>query len=106
MFMPGTKIVCVNADFCEAAKILYTELPKKDATYTVRDVRPGISLADGKTNEVAVLLEELSNPLNTAKVPQERAFNIERFAPLDPNFEVEIEKEAKPIKHVGTLVEA
>lgn len=106
MYSIGQKVVCISDVFCEAAKLLYTELPKKDATYTVRDVRPGISLADGKTNEVAVLLEELSNPLNTAKVPQERAFNIERFAPLDPNFEVEIEKEAKPIKHVGTLVEA
>lgn len=105
MYTQGQKIVCVDDSFTDAAKILYTELPKKDATYTVRDVRPGISLADGKTNEVAVLLEELSNPLNSAKIPQERAFNIERFAPLDPNFEVEIEKEAKPISHVGTLAE-
>jgi hypothetical protein len=104
MYSIGQKVVCIDAEFCANAKALYTDLPVQDATYTVRDVRPGISLADGKTNEIAVLLEELSNPLNTAKVPQERAFNIERFAPLDPNFEVEIEKEAQPISHIGTLV--
>ena len=105
MYSTGQQVVCCNADFTDAAKSLYTALPVKDATYTVRTVLPGIAL-DNKTHEVAVLLEELTNPLNTAKVPQERAFNIERFAPLDPNFEVEVEKEAKPIKHVGTLVEA
>lgn len=105
MYTQGQKVVCCDDEFAAAVKSLYTELPKKDATYTVRDVRPGIAL-DNKTHEVAVLLEELNNPLDSAKVPQERAFNIERFAPLDPNFEVEIEEEAKPIKHVGTLVEA
>lgn len=105
MFMPGTKVVCIDDTFSDAVKALYTELPKKDSTYTVRDVRPGIAL-DNQTHEVAVLLEELTNPPNTAKIPQERAFNIERFVPLDPNFEVEIEEEAKPIKHIGTLVEA
>lgn len=106
MYSIGQKVVCVDAEFGDNAKALYTELPVQDATYTVRNVLPGINLADGKTHEVAVLLVELTNPLNSAVVPQERAFNIERFAPLDPNFEVETEEQAKPIKHAGTLVEA
>ncbi len=92
MYAIGTKVVCVNDTFSDAVKALYTALPVKDATYTVRDVRPGIAL-DNKTHEVAVLLEELINPLNTAKVPQERAFNIERFAPLDHHTEEEEERQ-------------
>ena len=97
MFLPGSKVVCINDTFSDAVKALYTALPVKDATYTVRDVRPGIAL-DNKTHEVAVLLEELTNPLNTAKVPQERAFNIERFAPLTPLTLEDEEEHAEPIK--------
>lgn len=104
MYTQGQKVICCDDVFTDFIKAIYTALPVKDSIYTVRDVIPGIN-QDNKTHEVAVLLVELTNPLNSAKVPQERAFNIERFAPLDPNFEVEIEKEAKPIKHVGTLVE-
>lgn len=102
MYAIGTKVVCVNDEFSEAVKALYTALPVKDATYTVRDVRPGIAL-DNKTHEVAVLLEELTNPLDTAKVPQERAFNIERFAPLTPFTEEEEEEDKAPIHHEREL---
>lgn len=105
MYSLGQKVICRDDVFTDFIRARYTSLPVRDATYTVRAIIPGIA-QDNKTHEVAVLLEELTNPLDSAKVPQERAFNIERFAPLDPNFEVEIEKEAKPIEHVGTLVEA
>jgi hypothetical protein len=98
MYSVGQQVVCINDSFSDAVRALYKALPVKDTAYTIRDVLPGIAL-DNKTHEVACLLVELVNPLDTAKVPQERAFNIERFAPLDPNFEVEVEELAEPVGH-------
>ena len=105
MYSVGQRVVCIDAEFSDFIKSLYVELPVKDTVYTIRDVMPGIG-ADNKTYEVAVLLVELKNNLNNHPVPTENAFNVERFAPLDPNFEVEIEKEAAPLKHHGALVHA
>lgn len=102
MYSIGQKVVCIDDQFCDSAKKLYTALPVKNVTYTVRDVLPGIAL-DNKTHEVAVRLEELTNPLNSAPIPQERSFNIERFAPLNPNYEVEVDRISEPIEH-GDLV--
>lgn len=95
MYLPNQEVVCIDDNFSPYILERYTALPVKDRTYTVRDVIPGIGL-DNKTHQVAVLLEELTNPLNNSKTPQEYAFNIERFAPLDPNYEVEIEESYEP----------
>ena len=102
MYSIGQKVVCINDEFSDWIKSIYTALPVKNSTYTIRDVRPGIN-EDNKTYEVAVLLEELTNPLNSAKVPQERAFNVERFAPLNPFTEEEEEEDKAPIHHEREL---
>ena len=80
-FKPGQKVVCVNADFSMYPMIYehYKALPKKNQTYTVREVRP-------MGAEGGILLEELKNDL--VFFPHfggklEAAFNPNRFKPLD-----------------------
>ncbi len=94
MYSIGQKVVCIAADFPEPVRKFYTALPVENAVYTVRDVLPGINL-DGKTHEVAILLEELVNPVLTK---HEAAFNVERFAPLDPTSETDEESASEPLQ--------
>ncbi len=79
MFSPGQKVACVDDQFPLGIEKLYTALPKKDSTYTVRDLVPGVSLANSE-GETALYLVELVNPANRHGI--EYGFNAERFAPL------------------------
>jgi hypothetical protein len=94
MFMQGQSVVCIDGEFGAAVRQFYHELPTKGVTYTVRDVCPGQSM-DGEP-ECAVTLVELVNPTQ-GKSNIERAFNAERFAPLE---ELPDQVEAKP-EYIG-----
>lgn len=100
MFIPGQKVACVNDQFPLGTDKLYTALPRKDTIYTVRDLIPGVSLANSE-GEVAVYLVELVNPANRHGI--EYGFNAERFAPLDT---VEDEAEIYVAKEEPELVPA
>jgi hypothetical protein len=91
MFMKGQQVVCINDAFEAWVYKLYAQLPKKDVTYTVRDVYIGKEdLKDKDGGSVGIILNEVKNPIDpTCKSgPQELGFNSERFAPLE---EVEFE---------------
>lgn len=105
MYPKGTKVVCVNADFPEAAKRLYKVLPVKDTVYTVRATyvgRGNFTKADsGKMDgEIGVLLEEIKNPadptLRTGLLG-ELGFKAERFAEVEPDKE-KPKSLAKPVR--------
>ena len=101
MFMTGQKVVCVNDQFEAWVHKLYAELPKKNNTYTVREVYIGKQdLKDKDGGSVGITLKEIRNPIDpTCKSgPQELGFNSERFAPLE-----EIDSE---MENVEELVEA
>ena len=92
----GQQVVCINDDFAPWVFDLYKNLPKKDATYTIREIRLGRSSPTFKVDEDScdlkivgakfddlLLLEELTNPNDPhSSVPQELGFKGERFAPL------------------------
>jgi hypothetical protein len=89
-FKPGMKVVCIDDDFSMHPMISehYKVLPKKDITYTIRQVRPAGA-------EGGILLDEIKNPpifftLYQGKL--EPAFNPIRFAPLDELHSEEAEK--------------
>lgn len=101
MFMKGQKVVCINDQFEPWVYKIYAEVPKKDSTYTVRDVYIGKQdLKDKDGGSVGITLKEIRNPIDpTCKSgPQELGFNSERFAPLE-----ELDSE---IENVEELVEA
>ena len=79
MFAPGQKVACIDDQFPLGIEKLYTALPKKDSIYIVRDLVPGVSLANSE-GETALYLVELINPANRHGI--EYGFNAERFAPL------------------------
>jgi hypothetical protein len=97
MFDIGQKIVCINDNFEDLVgtpngpvplKTLYTQLPVKNQTYVVRDVRAGVN-AKGQGKE-SLLLVGLNNPpceKNGQPRPltpmTERGFDGDRFRPLD-----------------------
>lgn len=91
MFEPGEKVVCVDDRFHPEIACLFTALPEKGVTYTVRECEPGrarwVSAQKGWDSvEMKVLLVELVNPLDpsTAKgCPSELGFAARRFAPLE-----------------------
>ncbi|NBW57710.1 hypothetical protein EBR43_07995 [bacterium] len=99
--MKGQKVVCINDQFEPWVYKIYAEVPKKDSTYTVRDVYIGKQdLKDKDGGSVGITLKEIRNPIDpTCKSgPQELGFNSERFAPLE-----ELDSE---IENVEELVEA
>ena len=79
MFLPNQKVVCVDGNFPLGIEKFYGELPKEGATYTIRDIVPGVGLT-GEEGEVAVYLCEIISPVNNHGI--ERGFRAERFAPL------------------------
>lgn len=109
MFNTGQRVVCVDDQFDPWVYDLYTALPNKGSTYTVRDVSPGKSNpqfsvdADARVAmtaydyDILVRLVELVNPLDPqTSPPQELGFRGERFAP-----QVEAEEEAELALAVG-----
>ncbi len=82
----GQRVVCVNGTFSDFVRALYTQLPVKGVTYTIREVFLGrekmVNAGDAAT--VGVLLEELVNPPDPFHAGrQELGFSSERFAPLE-----------------------
>jgi hypothetical protein len=71
MFLPNQKVVCVDGKFPLGIEKLYAELPKEAATYTIRDIVPGVGLT-GEEGETAVYLCEITGPLNAHGI--ERGF--------------------------------
>jgi hypothetical protein len=93
----GQKIVCINDTFSDFIKAIYTQLPVKGKTYTVREVFLGREkvVKGGDTATVGLLLEELRNPPDPFHVgQQELGFSSERFAPLEELPPEAIESEA------------
>jgi hypothetical protein len=94
MFQIGDKVVCINADFSMYPNIfeLYSQLPKRDEVYTVRERQfvQGVGYR--------ILLEELVNEpvyIDMVKGRVEPAFNANRFALLNDPVSVEVEEEAE-----------
>ena len=90
--MVGQKVVCINDEFSDAVKKLYTHLPVKDVTYVIRNVELGAN-TKGEAGEVCLHLIGLVNPPGSVPPHRERGFNAERFRPLnDSRTEIEIEE--------------
>ncbi len=91
MFDKGQKVVCINDDFSETVRHIYRQLPRRDETYTVREVsigRSSVTSGAGGANTISylVLLEELHNPEDPYMhegAGQEMGFRSDRFAPLE-----------------------
>ncbi len=82
----GQKVVCINDTFNGFVKAVYTQLPVKGATYTIREVFLGREkiVKGGDSATVGLLLNELTNPPDPFHVgKQELGFSSERFAPLE-----------------------
>lgn len=88
MFVPNQQVVCCDDNISPAA-LEFVQPLIKDKMYTVRDVVPGININGGE-GEVTVYLVEITNSINPAGI--ERGYNAERFAPLAPPVEEEIEE--------------
>jgi hypothetical protein len=82
----GQKVVCINDAFPDFVRAIYTQLPAKGRTYTIREVFLGREkiVKGGDTATVGLLLEELHNPPDPFHAGrQELGFSSERFAPLE-----------------------
>ncbi len=95
MFLTGQKVVCIDGQFHEATKAIYTALPVQDVVYVVRGMAPGVSvrLEEG---ELAVYLVGLHNPCSSVPPHRERGFKAERFRPLEEMTEEEIKAMGEP----------
>ncbi len=111
MFDIGEKVVCIDDRFHPEIAFMYTDLPVKGSTYTVRECEMGraqwVSAQKGWDSvDMKVLLVELTNPLDPSTLkgcPSELGFAARRFAPLDSlhdHDEEAVEKE------IGDLVPA
>ena len=91
MFEPGEKVVCVDDRIHPEVACLYSALPKKGDTYTVRECEPGrakwVSAQKGWDSvDMKVLLVELVNPVDPSTLlgcPSELGFAARRFVPLE-----------------------
>lgn len=95
MFLTGQKVVCIDGQFPESLKALYTALPVEGVVYVVRGLAPGVSptLQEG---ELAVYLVGLQNPCSSVPPHRERGFRAERFRPIDELTEEEIKAMGEP----------
>jgi hypothetical protein len=96
--LKGQKVVCINDSFSEFVRALYTQLPVKGDTYTIREMFLGREkiVKGGDSATVGLLLEELVNPPDPFHAgQQELGFSSERFAPVEelPAEEAEQEEE-------------
>lgn len=98
MFSRGQKVVCVDDEFEDTIKDQYTALPVRNEVYTVRDCYMGHDVV--RRDEVALLLEELTNPVATIS-GVEKGFRAERFAPLIPDMEEESEEAVEILVPAG-----
>lgn len=92
----GQKVVCINETFSDFVRALYTQLPAKGKTYTIREVFLGREkmVNGGESATVGLLLLELNNPADPFHAGrQELGFSSERFAPLEELPPEEVEEE-------------
>ena len=80
MFLPNTKVVCVDDKFPDGINDVYNALPRKGSLYTVRDIVPGQGF--GLEPTVAVYLDELVNLPNMHGI--EPGFAPHRF--VEPEY--------------------
>jgi len=87
MFVVGQKVVCIDDKFPVWAVKLYTQLPRRDVIYTIRQIVLGQSLQVDTNKfdiDVVIYLQDIYNPNDpNAKIPIELGFKQERFAPLN-----------------------
>lgn len=96
MFQNGQRVVCIDDRFDPWVYDLYTSLPRRNGTYTVRALGVGRSNPQfaldaearlhvtGADPDLLILLEELHNPDDPhSTIRQELGFRAERFAPLE-----------------------
>lgn len=106
MFQNGQRVVCIDDSFEPWVFDLFQDLPKKNNIYTVRAVKSGRSnpqfLVDDDANlsigaadyDILILLKELVNPDDPhSSIKQELGFRSERFAPLQEDYEENVEVE-------------
>ena len=93
MFDVGEKVVCVDDKFPEWVQERYTDLPKLDVVYVIRDVVPAQNY--DLTETCAVLLVGIMGDEN--KFGIENGFNPNRFRPLES---IKMEKKAEREKLV------
>lgn len=87
--------MCVDDNFHPEIAYLFTALPVKGVTYTVRDCEPGrakwASAQKGWDSvDMKVLLVELQNPVDPSTLkgcPSELGFAARRFRPLEEMLE-------------------
>lgn len=94
--LQGQKVVCINDTFVDFIRAIYTQLPVKGTTYTIREVFLGREkvVHGGDSATVGLLLEELHNPADPFHAgQQELGFSSERFAPLEELPPEKIEEE-------------
>jgi hypothetical protein len=109
MFEAGDIVVCTNDKFEPWVYDLYTQLPRKDEVYVVRDCmlgrgNPTFALTEDAEVKMVkaefaytVLLEELHNGPDPYAMPeQELGFNAERFRLVEPLHEEEEMEELVP----------
>jgi len=109
MFEAGDVVVCTNDKFEPWVYDLYTQLPRKDEVYVVRDCvlgrgNPTFAVTEDAQVKMVkaelaytVLLEELHNGPDPYATPeQELGFNAERFRLVQPMHEEEEVAELVP----------
>jgi hypothetical protein len=108
MFEVGEKVVCIDDSFHPEISFLFTALPEKGKTYTIRDCEMGrakwVSTQQGWDSvDMKVLLVELSNPLDPSTLkgcPSELGFAARRFRPIQ---ELDTEMEESYAEPEGVL---
>ena len=78
--MVGQKVVCINDEFSDAVKKLYTHLPVKGVTYVIRNVELGAN-TKGEAGEVCLHLVGMVNPPGSVPPHRERGSTRNDSAP-------------------------
>ncbi|MDB6121577.1 MAG: hypothetical protein JWQ71_570 [Pedosphaera sp.] len=85
----GSKVVCIDGSFPGPLRKLYTAVPVKGETYTIRSVYSARRIAfpsspGSSDGEIGVLLNEIVNPPDPKnKYGQELGFKAERFREIE-----------------------
>jgi hypothetical protein len=115
-FKIGQDVVCINAEFSQAAYAMYDNLVEKGVTYTVRDIDIGCTMDAVNKNTKGdnpeflghrtqiLYLEKVYNKINP-RSKKEPGFQAVRFAPLNTNEESEEIKIKQPVK-IPDLIDA
>ena len=95
MFEPGEKVLCIDGSFPEGIHDIYNALPREGATYTVRDVVPGINW--DMSNTCTVYRAELVNLPNEKGT--EPGFAPHRFRRPDELEDTISDAAEEPVEH-------